>query len=97
MGFEILSYHNLVTIVAWSNEQMDRFRQAIERSGEITGPPSSALFVFHPIAPKLKFWPRQNLAKAGGRSSRIRTCDPRLPKTVLYQTELYSDIMKRFL
>jgi hypothetical protein len=26
-----------------------------------------------------------------GRSSRIRTCDPRLPKTVLYQTELYSD------
>lgn len=27
MGFEVLTYHNLVTIVAWSNEQMDRFRQ----------------------------------------------------------------------
>ena len=26
MGFEVLPYHNLVTIVAWSNEQMDRFR-----------------------------------------------------------------------
>lgn len=25
MGFEVLPYHNLVTIVAWSNEQMDRF------------------------------------------------------------------------
>ncbi len=26
-----------------------------------------------------------------GRSSKIRTCDPRLPKTVLYQAELYSE------
>ena len=26
-----------------------------------------------------------------GRNRRIRTSDPRLPKTVLYQTELYSD------
>ena len=27
-----------------------------------------------------------------GRSGRIRTCDPRVPNTVLYQTELHSDL-----
>jgi len=30
MGFEVLPYHNLVTIVAWSNEQIDRL---VERVG----------------------------------------------------------------
>src|SRR5438477_12351908 len=30
--------------------------------------------------------------KLDGRSGRIRTCDPRVPNTVLYQTELHSDL-----
>ena len=30
-----------------------------------------------------------------GRSERIRTSGPRLPKTVLYQAELHSDIPRR--
>jgi hypothetical protein len=34
---------------------------------------------------------KQSMSGMIGRSRRIRTSDPRLPKTVLYQTELYSD------
>jgi hypothetical protein len=53
MGFEVLPYHNLVTIVAWSNEQMDRL---VERGGEDGS--GSALGPFRPQdgldAPSLK-------------------------------------------
>ena len=33
-----------------------------------------------------------NTMRANGRSTKIRTLDPRFPKPVLYQAELHSDV-----
>ena len=39
-------------------------------------------------------WPG---TRRDGRSGRIRTCDPRVPNAVLYQTEPHSDLRARLI